>query len=227
LLTEVPLLVGIALVLAILVKSLLVQAFYIPSASMEPTLHGCPGCNGDRVLVDKLTYDFRDPRRGEVIVFDGASSFTPEVDVRAPSNVVDGTARWLGGLLGFPMAGERDFIKRVIGVAGDRVVCCDAEGRLSVNGVALDETDYLFPGDVPSELAFDVIVPERSLWVMGDHRSVSLDSRAHLGDPGGGMVPLSNVIGRARLVGWPVSHVGTLDVPDTFEQPALRDARAD
>ncbi len=219
-------LVGIALVMAILVKTFLVQAFYIPSASMEPTLHGCPGCNGDRVLVDKLTYDFRDPRRGEVIVFDGASSFTPEVEIRAPSNVVEGATSWLGGHLGFPVAGERDFIKRVIGVAGDRVACCDDQGRLSVNGVPLDEADYLYPGDAPSDLAFDVIVPDDSLWVMGDHRAVSLDSRAHLGDPGGGMVPLTNVIGRARGVVWPVSRIATFDVPDTFEQPALRDARA-
>ncbi len=216
---EIPILLLVAFGIAFLVKTFLVQAFYIPSGSMENTL-----AVGDRVLVNKLVYDVRDIQRGDVVVFNGVDSFTPEVHISPPSDPVGKVVDWLGRTFGFAPPDERDFVKRVIGVAGDHVVCCDASGRITVNGVALDETAYIYPGNNPSDTPFDIIVPPGKLWVMGDHRAASSDSRAHLGDPGGGFVPTDRVIGRAFLVVWPMSHVGLLPIPDTFDQPALEKA---
>jgi len=216
---ELPILALIALGLALLIKTFLVQAFYIPSGSMQNTLQP-----GDRVLVSKLTYRFRDIQRGDIVVFNGVDSFTPEVSIKPPGDAVGKVADWLGRTFGFAPPDERDFVKRVIGVAGDHVVCCDARGRMTVNGVALDESAYLYPGNNPSDTPFDVIVPQGKLWVMGDHRAASSDSRAHLGDPGGGFVPTDRVIGRAFVIVWPMSHVGVLPIPDTFDQPALEKA---
>jgi signal peptidase I len=132
--------------------------------------------------------------------------------------------RSLGEIVGLAPPGDRDFIKRVIGVGGDRVICCDADERITVNGIALNESDYLYPGNPPSRQAFDVLVPDGALWVLGDHRSASADSRAHLGDPGGGMVPVDRVIGRAFAIVWPLSRLQFLPIPETFEQPELRSA---
>ncbi|NHC45547.1 signal peptidase I [Motilibacter aurantiacus] len=195
------LLVGIALVLAMLVKAFLVQAFYIPSGSMENTLR-----IGDRVLVEKLSYRFGEIERGDVLVFNGVDSFTPEVELDEPTNPLVRGARALGGVVGLAPPDERDFIKRVIGLPGDRVVCCDAAGRITVDGLPLEEESYLYPGDNPSDRAFDVTVPEGRLWVLGDHRSASADSRQHMGEPGGGFVPVDRVIGRAFAVVWPLGH---------------------
>ncbi|RFU84956.1 signal peptidase I [Streptomyces triticagri] len=164
------------------VSTFLMQPFLIPSGSMEPGLK-----SGDRVLVNKLAYRFdSEPRRGDVVVFDGSGYF-----------------------------GDDDYIKRVAGVGGDRVVCCGEQGRLEVNGEAVDE-QYLFPGDAPSAAAFDIVVPEGSLFVLGDHRSASSDSRDHLGSPGGGMVPVDSVIGRADWIGWPADRWTSIDRPGTF-----------
>lgn len=169
----------------LLVGTFVAQPFQVPSGSMEGTLR-----IGDRVLVDKLAYRFGGtPERGDVIVFDGKDSFTPD----------SGT----------------DFVKRVIGVGGDRVTCCDARGRMTVNGRPLDET-YLYPGDTPSRVPFDIVVPDGKLWVMGDHRDVSRDSRGHLGDPGGGSVPVGRVIGRVDWIVWPAGHWARLHRPATF-----------
>ena len=203
----------LTLAVAALIRTFLVQPFYIPSGSMENTLHV-----GDRVLVDKASYRFRDIDRGEVVVFNGLDSFTPEVQVEEPGNPLLRGLRGLGAAAGIAPPGEKDFIKRVIGVPGDRVACCDGEGRITVNGQALDESDYLFPGDVPSESTFDVRVPEGRLWVMGDHRAASADSRAHTGDPGGGTVPEDKVIGRAFTIVWPPSSMTGLGTPAAFEQ---------
>ncbi|MEV5792695.1 signal peptidase I [Streptomyces sp. NPDC052192] len=143
---------------------------------------------GDRVLVNKLAYRFgSEPRRGDVVVFHGTGYF-----------------------------GSADYVKRVVGVGGDHVVCCDREGRLEVNDRSVDESAFLHRGDSPSDVPFDVRVPDGSLFVLGDHRSRSSDSRDHLGSPGGGMIPVGDVIGRADFIAWPAGHWTRLSRPDAY-----------
>ncbi|MDQ0793747.1 signal peptidase I [Streptomyces sp. B1I3] len=192
----------------LLFSAFVLQPFLIPSGSMEPTLRV-----GDRVLVNKLAYRFGSgPGRGDVVVFDGTGSFVQEV---REENAVTALLSGAAASLGLAEPAETDFVKRVVGVGGDRVVCCDKRGRLEVNGSALDE-DYLHPGDNPSEVAFDIVVPDGTLWMMGDHRSNSRDSRDHLGQPGGGMVPVDRVIGRVDWLGWPLGRLGSLAGTDAF-----------
>ncbi|GAA0409598.1 hypothetical protein GCM10009530_72510 [Microbispora corallina] len=212
---ELPVLIVVALALALLIKSFVVQAFYIPSESMQDTL-----LVNDRVLVNKLVYHVRDITRGDIVVFSGLDSWDPEVQIEPPSNPVAGALRWVGTAFGM-VPGEKDYIKRVIGIPGDKVKCCDPKGRITVNGVPLDEKSYLYPGDTPSGREFEVTVPPNRLWVMGDHRSVSLDSRSHQGDPGGGTIPADKVVGRAFVIVWPFDRATILPIPDTFAQPAL------
>jgi signal peptidase I len=167
----------------LVLNTLVVQPFQIPSGSMEQGLR-----IGDRVLVNKLAYRFgARPRRGDVVVFDGTGYF-----------------------------GDADYIKRVVGVGGDHVVCCDKKGRLEVNGRAVDETAFLYPGDDASSVPFDVVVPAGRLFLLGDHRSGSRDSRDHLGSPGGGMVPVGDVIGRADWIVWPYAHWTHLTRPSAY-----------
>ena len=192
------------LVLMTTVRGVMFQAFSIPSVSMEPTLEV-----GDRVLVNKLSFDVGSVQRGQVVVFDGAGSFVPE-----SSNSPGLFSRMLGAI-GLNN-GEDDYVKRVIGLPGDRVACCDAQGRLTVNGIPLDEP-YLYGNDLPSQDRFDVLVPPGRVWVMGDHRSRSADSRAHLGDPGGGTVPFDKIVGRAVAIVWPLGRAGWLPIPESFK----------
>jgi len=214
LIRELPVLLLIAFVLALLVKTFLVQAFFIPSGSMERTLHGCPGCTGDRVLVNKVPYWFGEPEPGDIVVFEGPESWSPEVDVQEPGNALSSGLLWLGRAIGVAPPSEDDYVKRVIATGGQTVQCCDPEGRVTVDGEPLDEP-YVFENTPPESRAFGpVTVPEGRLWVMGDHRSVSADSKAHIGDENSGTVAVDDVIGRAALIVWPLDRFGTLGSPD-------------
>ncbi|MEU0145045.1 signal peptidase I [Streptomyces sp. NPDC006288] len=193
----------------LLFSAFVLQPFLIPSGSMEPTLRV-----GDRVLVNKLAYRFgSEPGRGDVVVFDGTGSFVQET--ASGDDAVGALLRGAASTLGLVEPAGTDFVKRVVGVGGDRVVCCDRRGRLEVNGTAVRE-EYLHPGDRPSEVAFDIVVPDGTLWMMGDHRSRSRDSRDHLGQPGGGMVPVNRVIGRVDWLGWPLGRLGSLEGTRAF-----------
>jgi signal peptidase I len=220
LLLELPVLLVIALVLALLVKTFLVQAFFIPSGSMEQTLHGCPGCTGDRVLVDKVPYWFGgEPEPGDIVVFRGPDTWTPEVTVAEPGNWVSGALLALGRAIGVAPPSEDDYVKRVIATAGQTVECCDPEGRVLVDGQPLDEPyvyqDSPLGGGFCRGREFDpVTVPEGRLWVMGDHRSDSGDSRCHAHDQYSGTIAVDDVVGRAELTVWPPSRMGVLHAPD-------------
>ena len=217
---EFPILVVIALLLAVVIKTYAVQAFYIPSGSMENTLEV-----NDRVLVNKLVYDVRDIHRGDIVVFNGDGSWDPGTPAPANTNFVVKFGQGFASMFGFGHPGDI-LIKRVIGLPGDRVACCDAQGRVTVNGVPLAEQSYLYPGDVPSEIRFNIVVPPGRLWVMGDHRQISDDSRDHQQDPGGGTIPENAVVGRAFVIIWPPSRWRILPIPSTFEQPKLNASAA-
>ncbi|QTE31354.1 signal peptidase I [Pengzhenrongella sicca] len=196
-----------ALVLSLVVKTFFMQAFYIPSSSMEDTLQ-----IGDRVLVNKLTPGPFDLHRGDIVVFKDPGGWLPattEAEQSSLRQAFDAGLTYIGLL---PQDSGEHLIKRVIGLPGDEVACCDSEGRLTVNGAPLDETQ-LKPGSVPSEVTFAITVPQDSLWVMGDNRQNSRDSRGHLGDPGGGSIPLENVVGVAFTRVWPADRMAILRNP--------------
>lgn len=197
--------VGTALVLSVLIKTFLFRSFYIPSGSMEDTLE-----INDRIIVNVLAPEVFPVERGDVIVFQDPGGwlgpiFTPQKD--PVSTAVD----WFLGTFGITASDSaQHLIKRVIGLPGDTIECCDAEGRLIVNGVPIDEP-YLQSGELPSEIEFSVTVPENSLWMMGDNRSNSQDSRYHQALPSGGFVDIKHVVGRAIVVSWPIANWTWLD----------------
>nr|WP_307789140.1 signal peptidase I [Glycomyces salinus] len=203
---ELPILLGVAILVAVVVRTFVIQTYYIPSGSMETTLE-----LNDRVLVNKLVYNFSEPERGDIIVFHAPESWRTNME-------------------------EDEFIKRVIAVGGDHVVCCDDQGRITINGEPLDETDYLYvnplTGDqnVPSQDPFDLVVPDGRIWVMGDHRQASGDSRqrfkdtcTHLpytptcGDIQASTIAVDDVIGKAFVLFWPFDHFNWFSEPATFE----------
>ncbi|WP_394252469.1 signal peptidase I [Arthrobacter pityocampae] len=207
-LKEIGTIVVIALVLSFLIKTFLFRAFFIPSGSMEETLE-----IDDRIFVNQLVPQPFDLQRGDIVVFRDTEGWLPE-RTGAPVG-------WFKEALIFvglaPDESQQHLVKRVIGLPGDRVICCDAEGRLTVNGEPLEEP-YLFPGANPSDLPFDVVVPEGKLWVMGDHRNASADSRANQTKPGLGFVDIDDVEGKAAVIAWPLNRLGFLATPtDVFD----------
>jgi signal peptidase I len=217
---ELPILIAVALLLAVIIKTYAIQAFYIPSGSMENTLE-----INDRVLVNKIVYHLRDIHRGDIVVFNGDGSWDPGRPVPVNGNIFQQFADGFSSMFGFGHPGDI-LIKRVIGIPGDHVACCDAHGRVTVNGVPLNEQSYLYPHSAPSLSRFNIVVPPGRLWVMGDNRTFSDDSRDHQGDPGGGTIPESAVIGRAFVIIWPPSRWRILPIPATFTQPALNGSPA-
>jgi signal peptidase I len=212
---ETVVIVVLSLVVAILVRAFVAQAFYIPSGSMENTL-----LEGDRIVVSKASLWFGDVHRGDVVVFEDPGGWLPS----HPSTSTSTLRSFLEFVGIAPSSTEGDLVKRVIGVGGDQVRCCDAQGRVVVNGHPLDET-YLYPGDDPADCPdgtcpFNVTVPEGSLWVMGDHRSVSGDSRVQ--PKATRFVPESDVIGKAVAVFWPLDRIHTLGTPPTFSNAMNR-----
>jgi signal peptidase I len=208
-LRDVLVIIVVALLVSFLVKTFLVRSFYIPSASMNQTL-----IEQDRILVDEITPRFSTYGRGDVVVFRDPGGWLPSEPTPARPPVVE-AIDWVLSLVGLTAPDSDDhLVKRVIGIPGDHVVCCNALGQTTVNGVPIDETPYLNlpPGrTAPNEVAYDVTVPEGSLWVLGDNRDNSRDSRFHQDQPGGGFVPIDNVVGRAFLITWPFPRFGGID----------------
>lgn len=207
---ETLLLLVLALAIAAVVKTFLVQMFFVPSGSMVPLFQ-----RDDRILVQKISYWSSGVERGDVVVFDdpggkwlGAQTVSLSPVQKALSKI---------GL--YPEGGH--LVKRVIGIGGDRVKCCDARGRITVNGVPLEERDFINKGAKPSQKRFAITVPDGRLWVMGDNRSNSEDSRYHRDLPGGGTVPESGVVGKVWAIVWPLDRFTTVDLPKTFSNPAL------
>ncbi len=201
-----------ALLISFLVKTFLVRPFYIPSPSMATTLEV-----DDRVIVSLLTPDLVQLERGDVVVFEDPDAWLPDPQVDQPEGV-PGAVDWFLTFVGLaPDDSHGYLIKRVIGLPGDHVVCCNDFGQITINGVPIDETDYITldqEGLPASGTDFDVVVPEGHLWVLGDNRYHSADSRAHIDEPTGGFVPISDVVGRAIVVSWPVGRWQWIDDHD-------------
>ncbi|WP_105030845.1 signal peptidase I [Arthrobacter ruber] len=207
-LKEIATIVVIALVLSFLIKTFLFRAFFIPSGSMEETLE-----IDDRIFVNQLVPEPFDLERGDVVVFRDTEEWLPPQP--------EAQVSWLKEALIFiglaPDESQQHLVKRVIGLPGDHVICCDAEGRITVNGEPLVEP-YLYPGATPSDLPFDVVVPAGKVWVMGDHRNASADSRANQDKDGQGFVSVDDIEGKAAVIAWPLNRIGFLgNHPDVFD----------
>lgn len=217
---ELPVLVAVALVLSFLLQMFVGRVYLIPSASMEPTLHGCPGCTGDRIVVDKITYRFGDPEPGDVVVFEGPPSWNDGYQSRRSENPVLRGIQNVGSMVGLVPPDENDLVKRVVAVAGQTVQCLPGDDGVKVDGETLVEP-YIdiraSPGNaVPCQGAFfgPVVVPEDSVWVMGDNRANSRDSRFHMNDDLHGAIPVSNIVGKVRLIVLPPSRWGVVHAVD-------------
>jgi signal peptidase I len=227
-LRDVVIIVLVAVLVSFLVKTFLVRSFYIPSGSMESTL-----MVNDRILVDEITPRFGGYDRGDIVVFRDPGGWLPVSNDPPRSPIVE-VLDWTLSLVGLSAPDSDDhLVKRIIGMPGDRVECCNAIGQITVNGVPIDESDYLkLPNaDSPASAdAFNVLVPKDRLWVLGDNRYSSKDSRYNQEQPGKGFVPVANVVGRAFLITWPFDRFGMLDfhhavfagVPEPSSEPASK-----
>jgi signal peptidase I len=212
LLKELPFLVVVALVVSLFIKTFLVQFFYIPSGSMENTLQ-----IKDRVAVNKVPFISNSVNRGDVVVFRDPSNWLPEIIDYSTNKYLAQAKSALVAVGVLPNPAKQYLVKRVVGVAGDHIVCCTKDDKLTINGVEVTEP-YIFSGNKPSEMTFDVTVPEGKIWVMGDHRGASADSRYHQEDINKGFVPISKVTGRVVAVIWPFKNITYLPKVDVLKK---------
>lgn len=212
-LQEFPVLVVIALVVSLVIKTFLVQFFFIPSGSMENTLQ-----IDDRVAVNRLPFISNNIKRGDVVVFRDPDNWLPAIDTSSSSPIIAKLKTGLVAVGVLPNPAKQYLVKRVVGIGGDRVICCTNSGKITVNGQEMSEP-YIFAGNVPSDMNFDVTVPKNKLWVMGDHRGASADSRYHQDDINKGFVPLDRVTGRVLAVIWPLKNLSLVPNVDALNQP--------
>ncbi len=201
LLKEFPILVVVALIVSLLIKTFLVQFFYIPSGSMENTLQ-----IKDRVAVNKIPLISRSIHRGDIVVFRDPANWLSEPFTSESPFIVEKLREGLVALGILPNPAKQYLVKRVVGIGGDRVICCSKSKKLTINGKESTEP-YIFEGNDPSDMNFDVTIPAGKIWVMGDHRGASADSRYHQDDINKGMVPLNRVTGRVVAVIWPLKNL--------------------
>jgi signal peptidase I len=212
---EFPVLIVVALLVSLFIKTFLVQFFYIPSGSMENTLQV-----NDRVAVNRIPFISNNIERGDVVVFRDPDNWLPAADISESPFVI---AKLKAGLVAvgvLPNPAKQYLVKRVVGVAGDHVICCNTDGKLTVNGEVMNEP-YIFAGNVPSDMNFDVTVPKNKVWVMGDHRGASADSRYHQDDINKGFVPVNRITGRVIAVIWPLKNISLVPGVDALNQPAV------
>jgi len=213
-LKEFPFLIVVALVVSLFIKTFIVQFFFIPSGSMENTLQ-----IDDRVAVNRLPFISNNIKRGDVVVFRDPDNWLPAADIESAPFVIAKAKAALVAVGVLPNPAKQYLVKRVVGVAGDRVICCTTTGKITVNGQEMVEP-YIYAGNVPSDMNFDVTVPKGKLWVMGDHRGASADSRFHQEDINKGFVPLNRVTGRVLAVIWPIKNISLVSNVDALNQPA-------
>ena len=215
-LKEFPFLIVVALVVSLFIKTFIVQFFFIPSGSMENTLQ-----IDDRVAVNRLPFISNNIKRGDVVVFRDPDNWLPAADIETAPFVIAKLKSALVAVGILPNPAKQYLVKRVVGVAGDRVICCTTTGKITVNGKEMVEP-YIYAGNVPSDMNFDVTVPKGKLWVMGDHRGASADSRYHQEDINKGFVPLNRVTGRVLAVIWPIKNISLVSNVDALDQPAVK-----
>ena len=213
-LKEFPFLIVVALVVSLFIKTFIVQFFFIPSGSMENTLQ-----IDDRVAVNRIPFISNNIKRGDVVVFRDPDNWLPAADIETAPFVIAKAKAALVAVGVLPNPAKQYLVKRVVGVAGDRVICCTTTGKITVNGQEMVEP-YIYAGNVPSDMNFDVTVPKDKLWVMGDHRGASADSRYHQEDINKGFVPLNRVTGRVLAVIWPIKNFSLVPNVDALNQPA-------
>lgn len=205
LLREIPIIIGSALIVSIIVKTFFLHFFFIPTGSMENTLQV-----GDRIAVNKFGALFSEIKRGEIVVFADPDNWLGQAPDDQSSGLIGQGKNLLITIGVVPDPAKQYLIKRVIGVGGDTVICCDDQDKLTVNGKSIAEP-YVYENNKASESNFNITVPQGFIWVMGDHRGASSDSRFHTSDVNAGMVPLNKVVGRATLIVWPISNLDFLE----------------
>jgi len=215
-LKEFPFLIVVALVVSLFIKTFIVQFFFIPSGSMENTLQ-----IDDRVAVNRIPFISNNIKRGDVVVFRDPDNWLPAADTESAPFVIAKVKVALVAVGILPNPAKQYLVKRVVGVAGDRVICCTTTGKITVNGQEMVEP-YIYADNVPSDMNFDVTVPNGKLWVMGDHRGASADSRYHQEDINKGFVPLNRITGRVLAVIWPIKNISLVPNVDALNQPAVK-----